>query len=690
MINSIVKTTQKSFFVKGMVFNFRRCCILLLMFQFQSSFSTTYYISSSVGNNLNNGISSLTPWKTISKVNSITFLPGDSVLFKRGDVWKETGLFFTESGTVSNYIIVSSYGTGSKPKISDILALTGSSVTANWTSTSINIWKMKYLPGTTPNRLWLNGTEVLTSVILADVGTTNSQGTFEKWFYSSADSMLHVHSTSNPATAYTSMEGNRPDAILALYGNSYMIVEDIDFHGGRWSAIYLGAASYCTIKNCNIGYGLTGISATSSSSVSATHHMTIENNTFDSGFNFLYGMSSTSTDGAITRGSEDGITMSYAVNNCIIRNNTFNGWGHAAINGYCKDTAFSGIHDNKIYSNSFSGSNNSYNRPIGLDGYEGKTYNNEFYFNLMKDHKVRSQINGNNNWIHHNIFDGQTTTPARNYSTDGAGQAIELSVYGAGLVCHDNKIDNNLFINTTEAALVFRSYGGYPDKSINHLIRNNIFYNTGYETALVADSGLAIKLTTTVEAFNNTFQNNCIFSPGKPLTSAIKYYGTLQSVAQFNALNGTSGNTINNNMQMDPMFVNYITDFHLQANSPCIDSGIVITGLTNDLDGNSIFTGITSDIGPYEFYPSVGITNYFDSKQRLLIYPNPSNGQFTIEVQKEENLLVEIYNLLGEKIFESQNDNSKIKVNLSTRAGVYFVKIKTQEKIIASGKIVVQ
>ncbi|MDO8999856.1 MAG: T9SS type A sorting domain-containing protein [Bacteroidota bacterium] len=662
-------------------------CFLLI----KNTFSTTYYVSSSMGNNVNNGASALMPWKTISKVNSITFLPGDSVLFKKGDVWKGTNnLFFTESGTASNPIVISSYGTGTKPVISDILPLIGSTVTGNWTNTSTNIWKMKYLPGTSPNRLWLNGTEVLVSVILADVGTTNSQGTFEKWFYNSIDSSLYVHATGNPATTYSAIEGNSPSGVFALYGSAYVIVDDLDFRGGRWSTVYLGAASYCSIKNCNIGYGLTGISATSSSSVSATHHVTIENNTFDSGFNFLYGMSSTLTDGALNRGSEDGITMSFAVNNCIIRNNIFNGWGHAAINGYCKDNAFSGIHDNKIYSNTFTGNNNSYNRAIGLDGFEGKNYNNEFYYNLMKNHKVRSQVNGNNNWVHHNIFDGQTTSPARNYSTDGAGQAIEMSVYGLGLVSHDNKIDNNLFINTTEAALVFRSYGGYPDKSTNHLIRNNIFYNTGYKTALAADSGLAIKLTTTVEAFNNTFQNNCIYNPGKPITSAIKYYGTLQSVVQFNSQNGNAGNIITNNIQMDPLFINYINDFHLQVTSPCIDSGIVITGLTNDLDGNPIFSGITSDIGPYEFISGVGITNYFLSKQQLLVYPNPSNGQFTIEVQKTENILVKIYNMLGEKIFENQSDNSKIKVNLSTGAGIYFFEVKTQQKIIGNGKIVIQ
>lgn len=652
--------------------------------------ATTYYVSTSSGNNANSGLSPSLAWQTVSKVNSITFLPGDSILFKRGDVWKSIGsLFFTESGTSVNPIVVASYGVGIKPIITDILPIAGYSFTSNWTNVSTNVWRMKYLPGTSPNRLWLNGSEVLVSVILADVGVINSEGTLEKWFYSSTDSMLYVHSIGNPATTYTTMDGNNPSGILALYSNSYITIDGLDFQGGRWSTIYISNGSYHVIKNCNIGYGLTGISVTATSFSLTSHHITIENNLFDSGLNFLYGLSSTSSNGE-KRGNEDGITFTFAVNNSIIRNNTFTGWGHAAINFYCTNSSYDGIYDNKIYKNTFTGTNNSYNRVIGMDGNEGKTYNNEFYFNLIKDHKVRSQINGNNNWVHHNIFDGQTTSPARYYGLDGSGQAIEMSVYGSQYVSHGNKIDNNLFINTTEAAIVLRSYGGFPNKSVNHLIRNNIFNNTGYQTALAADAGLAIKLTTTIEAFNNIFQNNCINNPGKPATSAIKYYGALLSVAQFNLQNGNNSNTMTNNIQLDPMFINNTNDFHLQPPSPCIDSGIVITGLTLDLDGNSIFSGITSDIGPYEFTSGVGILKYSMNKKNISVSPNPSSGEFTFKTQDVRLQLIEIFDATGSKILEERFVDPSLKININVKPGIYFYKVSSRQEIISSGKIIIQ
>lgn len=74
----------------------------------------------------------------------------------------------------------------------------------------------------------------------------------------------------------------------------------------------------------------------------------------------------------------------------------------------------------------------------------------------------------------------------------------------------------------------------------------------------------------------------------------------------------------------------------------------------------------------------------------IRIYPNPSSGQFTIEVEKPENALIEIYNILGEKIFENKITDSKTKINLNHEAGIYFLKIKTGKKIINNVKIIIQ
>ena len=69
---------------------------------------TTYYVSSTSGNDSYTGRSADKAWKSLSKVNSVNFLPGDSILFKGGE--KFTGqISFSSSGTKSNPICISAY-----------------------------------------------------------------------------------------------------------------------------------------------------------------------------------------------------------------------------------------------------------------------------------------------------------------------------------------------------------------------------------------------------------------------------------------------------------------------------------------------------------------------------------------------------------------------------------------------------
>ncbi|WP_116062324.1 right-handed parallel beta-helix repeat-containing protein [Cohnella phaseoli] len=76
----------------------------------------TYYVSSSTGDDDNSGLSSSSPWKTLSKVSSVTFMPGDEILLLGGDVWNDEELTLRGSGQSGQPIVLTSYGTG-RPKI---------------------------------------------------------------------------------------------------------------------------------------------------------------------------------------------------------------------------------------------------------------------------------------------------------------------------------------------------------------------------------------------------------------------------------------------------------------------------------------------------------------------------------------------------------------------------------------------
>ncbi|MDD6057535.1 MAG: right-handed parallel beta-helix repeat-containing protein, partial [Clostridiales bacterium] len=76
--------------------------------------STTYYVSSTEGNDTYSGTSPDKPFATIDHLNTLTFSPGDKILFKKGDTF--IGWFKPKgSGTEQAPIEISSYGTGAKP-----------------------------------------------------------------------------------------------------------------------------------------------------------------------------------------------------------------------------------------------------------------------------------------------------------------------------------------------------------------------------------------------------------------------------------------------------------------------------------------------------------------------------------------------------------------------------------------------
>jgi GH25 family lysozyme M1 (1,4-beta-N-acetylmuramidase) len=78
------------------------------------------------------------------------------------------------------------------------------------------------------------------------------------------------------------------------------------------------------------------------------------------------------------------------------------------------------------------------------------------------------------------------------------------------------------------------------------------------------------------------------------------------------------------------------------------------------------------------------------------VYPNPSNGEFTIEIKNYEpgiKNVVEVYNTLGQEVYTTVINSSTTQVNLNTKsAGMYFYRIMSEagDKLISEGKIIVR
>ena len=77
------------------------------------------------------------PWKSIAKVNSASLAPGDSVLFMRGDTWREE--LIAQSGSAAGRITYGAYGDPTLPMPS-LMGSTEEDSTADWTNVGGNVW----------------------------------------------------------------------------------------------------------------------------------------------------------------------------------------------------------------------------------------------------------------------------------------------------------------------------------------------------------------------------------------------------------------------------------------------------------------------------------------------------------------------------------------------------------------------
>jgi len=77
-----------------------------------------YYIDSISGDDFNSGTSENSPWKTLEKVSSMTFRPGDHIYFKRGSSYSGC-VTIRGDGNADNPITIGAYGSGDAPSFTN-------------------------------------------------------------------------------------------------------------------------------------------------------------------------------------------------------------------------------------------------------------------------------------------------------------------------------------------------------------------------------------------------------------------------------------------------------------------------------------------------------------------------------------------------------------------------------------------
>jgi len=173
--------------------------------------------------------------------------------------------------------------------------------------------------------------------------------------------------------------------------------------------------------------------------------------------------------------------------------------------------------------------------------------------------------------------------------------------------------------------------GIYSCSAVNCVIANNSAYEGG---GVYNPEGLinCTIINNSASYYGGVYLNGYSLSPSSYAYNCLIYFNTAGTNANFGATNlfadhcctfpmptGGVGNITN-----DPALVDvYGGDYHLQANSPCINSGnnAAITNST-DLDGNPRMVGGMVDIGAYEFQAPTSVISYAWLQQ----YGLPTDG----------------------------------------------------------------
>lgn len=80
---------------------------------------------------------------------------------------------------------------------------------------------------------------------------------------------------------------------------------------------------------------------------------------------------------------------------------------------------------------------------------------------------------------------------------------------------------------------------------------------------------------------------------------------------------------------------------------------------------------------------TVGINENTIPENEIIVYPNPSSGIFTIEIENLENAVVEIYNISGQLVKHQMLKNNYEIIDINQQPnGLYLVKISSNKQVI--------
>ncbi len=553
-----------------------------------SAAGITYYVSNQ-GDDSSNGLTAETAWRTIGHVNQQSFSPGDNILFRRGDTWRET-LSITSSGTNAAPITFSAYGSGERPR------LLGSEQAVTWTQTAANIWQSDqsfenpYLGGYSYAEVFFQDTSGKTQWGTHQDYQANFSNMTKLYDWTWNADHIYVVSPTNPEIQFLSVEVPQRDSIIRLpnVDGSYITDEDyvqyltidhLTLMFARRHGFYPGYNEIEAhgLKLTNNEIGFIGVKGGSSAYCIAAWHsdMLIENNTIhDCGRR------------GISLNTYTGYTPDLTISNVVINNNHFYNGFHTTGPDISTLSGLGHTFTNFTISHNLIDDSTRWSSGINDGCATSSCTSNSIY--------ISSSGNTYTNFtIHHNIIIGSTSRAILLVDMDQV-KVYHNTVYASHPAARPYALV--LFDDVTQVDL-----------------RNNLIYGTLDYAGGSNDARCVMDQDTSsfsIRDYNLYHQED----PNQPFTGSENGAGGWDTfIWEWDSWRAASGFETHSPAPQNPLIVDPANnDFSLNYESAAVDAGVPIPGI------NDGFQGSAPDLGAIEFLPN------------LQLFGTPGNGTISL------------------------------------------------------------
>lgn len=585
---------------------FARSGVMISVFISLNLYATNYYIANN-GNNDDLGTSPSTAWETITHVNDQSFLPGDSILFRRGDVWRNDALGVSSSGNSAKQIVYGAYGSGERPEI------LGSVLATGWTNVSGNIWAAEANIEQDPWGIGYDGPEIFFEENKQSVSwgihqsyTADFSNLMNEYHWTWNNNTIYIYSPTNPASRYDEVEIPQLSNGIYLMDHNYISFDNLTIKYYGDAGIY---DQYATIELYGLRVTNCEISHIGRKNGGAAYGLSVHHSDSYYAYNEIHNCGRRGI--SITLYDTDPITQS----NVIIEHNYFHhGWHTTSLDGSI--TGGHTLRDIIFRNNLVEG-----DPEIEIGGVNSSSNH------VFMSHQSSSGGTVQNVYFYNNVF------------TWAHGSSIKIgsldSVY----------IYNNTFYNFNLTQDNWQAHA-FCGSSTNITIMNNIFYNNAEDNrfaAIECHNSTVDELSVNYNLYYNTDSTRRMFWIDG---------GTSYDMEQWGAYRAATGKDANSPAPADPRFINPSSNYGLGEGSPAIGRGVLIDWIYKDYYGSAVNN--PADIGAIRYgnimsSPSITLQNSFT------ISPNPAAEfcKISVSVPASENYIIRLYNLQGKQVYIS-------------------------------------